>query len=58
MIPSAFEYHAPTTLEEALGLLVQHGEEAKLLSGGHSLIPLLKTRIARPGVGGEERAVV
>ncbi len=50
MIPSAFEYHAPATLEEALGLLVQHGEEAKLLSGGHSLIPLLKTRIARPGV--------
>ncbi len=50
MIPSEFEYHAPDTLEEAVGLLVQHGEEAKILSGGHSLIPLLKAHIARPGV--------
>lgn len=50
MIPSAFEYFAPATLEEAVGLLVQYGEEARILSGGHSLIPLLKTRIARPGV--------
>jgi carbon-monoxide dehydrogenase medium subunit len=50
MIPSEFEYHRPRTVDEAIGLLVQHGEGAKILSGGHSLIPLLKTRIARPGV--------
>ncbi|MFQ5914781.1 MAG: FAD binding domain-containing protein [Nitrospinota bacterium] len=50
MIPSAFEYHAPATLEEAVGLLAQYGEDAKILSGGHSLIPLLKTRIARLGI--------
>jgi carbon-monoxide dehydrogenase medium subunit len=50
VIPGAFDYHAPATLEEAIGLLTQHGEGARLLSGGHSLIPLLKTRIARPGI--------
>ena len=49
MIPNKFEYHAPSTIDEAIGLLVQHGEEAKVMSGGHSLIPLLKTRIAQPG---------
>lgn len=45
MIPSAFDYHAPGTLEEAIGLLDQHGEEAKVLSGGQSLLPLLKLRL-------------
>ncbi len=45
MIPSAFDYHAPDTLEEAIGLLGQHGEEAKVLSGGQSLLPLLKLRL-------------
>ncbi len=45
MIPSAFDYHAPGTLEEAIGLLEQHGEEAKVLSGGQSLLPLLKLRL-------------
>lgn len=50
MIPSEFQYHRPGTIDEAIGLLLQHGEEAKVVSGGHSLIPLLKTRIARPGV--------
>ena len=45
MIPSAFDYHAPGTLEEAIALLQQHGEEAKVLSGGQSLLPLLKLRL-------------
>jgi carbon-monoxide dehydrogenase medium subunit len=48
MIPSAFEYMAPTTLREALSLLAAHPDEAKLLAGGHSLIPLLKLRLAAP----------
>lgn len=50
MIPSNFEYFAPTTIEEALSLLDQHGEDAKILSGGHSLIPVLKLRLAAPSV--------
>ncbi|HEV3219592.1 MAG TPA: xanthine dehydrogenase family protein subunit M [Candidatus Acidoferrales bacterium] len=48
MIPSAFDYHAPKTLEEALRLLERHGDEAKLLAGGHSLLPLMKLRLASP----------
>src|SRR2546426_2316261 len=48
MIPSAFEYCAPTSVGEAIGLLKQHGSEAKILSGGMSLIPLLKLRLAAP----------
>jgi carbon-monoxide dehydrogenase medium subunit len=48
MIPAAFEYCAPTTVGEAIGLLQQHGSEAKILSGGMSLIPLLKLRLAGP----------
>jgi aerobic carbon-monoxide dehydrogenase medium subunit len=43
-----FEYHAPTSLEEALALLAEHGDEAKVLAGGQSLIPLLVMRLARP----------
>ena len=39
MILAEFDYHAPTTLDEALSLLDQFGDEAKLLAGGHSLIP-------------------
>ncbi len=45
MIPSAFDYHAPETLDEAIGLLGQYGEQAKVLSGGQSLLPLLKLRL-------------
>ena len=45
MIPAAFDYHAPGTLEEAIGLLQRHGEGAKVLSGGQSLLPLLKIRL-------------
>ncbi len=48
MIPAPFEYHAPKTLEEALRLLERHGDEAKLLAGGHSLLPLMKLRLAAP----------
>lgn len=48
MIPPAFEYFRPTTIPEAISLLQQHGEDAKILSGGQSLIPMMKLRIARP----------
>jgi carbon-monoxide dehydrogenase medium subunit len=48
MIPSAFEYLAPTTLQEAVSLLAQHKDEAKLLAGGHSLLPMMKLRLAAP----------
>ena len=48
MIPAAFQYHAPTTVGEATALLARLGEEAKVLSGGQSLIPLLKLRLASP----------
>lgn len=44
----AFEYHAPNSLEEVLALLAEHGDEAKVLAGGQSLIPLLAMRLARP----------
>jgi carbon-monoxide dehydrogenase medium subunit len=49
MIPREFEYHAPSTLPDALGLLKQFGDEAKLLAGGHSLLPMMKMRFAQPG---------
>jgi carbon-monoxide dehydrogenase medium subunit len=48
MIPPPFDYHAPTTLPQALELLSRFGEEAKVLSGGQSLLPLLKLRFAQP----------
>src|SRR5690242_1296422 len=48
MIPPAFEYLRPKTLPEAVGLLQQHGDDAKILSGGQSLIPMMKLRLARP----------
>ena len=50
MTTSAFEYHAPSSAGEAVDLLAQHGDAAKILAGGHSLIPLMKTRLARPEV--------
>ena len=46
MIPASFDYHAPGSLAEAIGLLQQHGDDAKVLSGGQSLLPLLKLRLA------------
>jgi carbon-monoxide dehydrogenase medium subunit len=48
MIPDRFEYFAPKTVAEAVDLLQTHGPEAKALAGGHSLIPLMKLRLAAP----------
>ena len=48
MIPRPFEYHVPRTLPEAVALLNQLGDTAKLLAGGHSLLPLMKLRFAEP----------
>lgn len=48
MLPSRFEYHRPDSLEEALQLLAEHGDEAKVLAGGQSLIPVMKLRLASP----------
>jgi len=50
MIPAAFEYFAPTTVREAIGLLEKHGDDAKVLAGGHSLLPIMKFRLAQPKV--------
>ena len=50
MIPAAFDYHAPTSVQEALQLLASAGDEAKLLAGGQSLIPVLRLRLAAPEV--------
>lgn len=48
MIPRPFEYHAPASIEDAVGLLGELGSEAKLLAGGHSLLPMMKLRFAEP----------
>ena len=48
MIPGSFDYHAPATLDEAIKLLDELGEDAKILAGGHSLIPMMKLRLAEP----------
>jgi carbon-monoxide dehydrogenase medium subunit len=48
MIPPPFDYHAPRTLPDAVSLLGRLGEDAKVLSGGQSLLPLMKLRFARP----------
>jgi carbon-monoxide dehydrogenase medium subunit len=50
MIPNNFEYFAPKTVAKALQLLDKHGDDCKILSGGHSLIPALKLRLAAPAV--------
>jgi aerobic carbon-monoxide dehydrogenase medium subunit len=50
MIPAQFEYVAPASLDEALSALNQGGEDAKLLAGGHSLLPLMKLRLAAPSL--------
>jgi len=50
MYPSRFRYEAPRTLDEALALLAEHGDEAKVLAGGQSLVPMMKLRFAAPGV--------
>lgn len=50
MIPGSFDYVAATSLPEAVTLLKQYGDEAKILAGGHSLIPLLRFRLASPSI--------
>jgi carbon-monoxide dehydrogenase medium subunit len=50
MIPATFDYAAPESLEEAIKTLAAGGEDAKLLAGGHSLIPLMKLRLAAPSL--------
>lgn len=49
MIPPTFAYHAPRSVGEAISLLSTLGDEAKLLAGGHSLLPMMKLRFAQPG---------
>jgi carbon-monoxide dehydrogenase medium subunit len=48
-IPAAFDYHPATSVNEAIALLQQYGDDAKLLAGGHSLLPTMKLRLAQPG---------
>jgi carbon-monoxide dehydrogenase medium subunit len=48
MIPGAFAYHRPTSVKEAVGLLAQLGDDGRALAGGHSLIPMMKLRLAAP----------
>ncbi len=48
MYPASFQYHRAASVKEALGMLQQFGEDAKLLSGGHSLLPMMKLRLAQP----------
>src|SRR5581483_9856549 len=50
VIPAKFDYREATSVEEAVALLAQHGEDAKLIAGGHSLLPLMKLRLASPAV--------
>lgn len=48
MIPAKFDFHAPASIDDALSLLAEHGDEAKVLAGGHSLLPMMKMRFATP----------
>jgi len=48
VIPGAFQYHRPTSLDGVMALLTEHGDEGRLLAGGHSLIPMMKLRLANP----------
>ena len=50
MIPASFDYLTPASLGEAIEALVSHGEDAKVIAGGHSLLPMMKLRLARPGI--------
>jgi aerobic carbon-monoxide dehydrogenase medium subunit len=49
VIPHPFEYHAPTSVPDAIALMGRYGDEAKFLAGGHSLLPMMKLRFAQPG---------
>ncbi|MDZ7710597.1 MAG: xanthine dehydrogenase family protein subunit M [Roseovarius sp.] len=48
MIPAAFEYHRPSDIDSVIGLLRKHGDEARVVAGGHSLVPMMKLRMAAP----------
>ena len=50
MIPAAFDYVRAGSAEEAVNLIGQHGDDAKFLAGGHSLLPLMRLRLAQPSV--------
>jgi aerobic carbon-monoxide dehydrogenase medium subunit len=50
VIPAAFDYHRASSVDEAVSLLTQYGDDARLLAGGHSLLPLMRLRLAVPGV--------
>ena len=50
MIPAPFEYEVAESAEQAIGLLGQHGDEARILAGGHSLIPMMRYRLATPAM--------
>ena len=50
MIPAKFDYTRAASVDEALSLLAEHGDDAKILAGGHSLLPLMKLRLATPAV--------
>ena len=71
MIPATFAYHRPQSLQDAIGLLAEHGENVRVVAGGHSLIPMMKLRLAKPehlvdlqdltelrGMGSEPRTLV
>ena len=49
MIPASFEYHRPRSLDEAITILASHGDDIRIVAGGHSLIPMMKLRLAQPG---------
>jgi len=46
MIPAAFEYHRPTNMDDVIAILTKHGDDARVMAGGHSLIPMMKLRMA------------
>ncbi|MDE0214908.1 MAG: FAD binding domain-containing protein, partial [Deltaproteobacteria bacterium] len=50
MIPAAFDYIVPDSLEAAAASLAEAGDNAKVMAGGHSLLPMMKLRLAQPGV--------
>jgi carbon-monoxide dehydrogenase medium subunit len=50
MYSASFDYHSPSSLQDAIALLGQHGPDAKILAGGHSLLPMMKLRLAAPAV--------
>ena len=49
-VPAPFEYERASSVDEAIALLERHGEDARLIAGGHSLLPLMKLRLASPEV--------